>query len=50
MTLYPKAAPFPPSIRDVAVAVKAAVEPAVAVDVVVTRVPAGLFPKRKLTR
>ncbi len=50
MTLHPKAAPFPPSIRGVAVAVEAAAGPAVAVDVVVTRVPSGLFPKRKLTR
>ena len=39
-------------IKDVAVAVEAAAGPAVAVavDVVVCRVPSGLFPKRKLTR
>ena len=36
--------------RDVAVAAKASAGPAVAVDVVVTGVPAGLFLKRKLTR
>ncbi len=52
MTLHPKAAPFPPLIKDVAVAVEAAAGPAVAVavDVVVCRDPLGLFPKRKLTR
>ncbi len=48
--IAPKAAPFPPSIRGVAVAIEAVAGPSVAVDVVVTRAPAGLFPKRKLTR
>ena len=50
MTLFPKAAPCRPSIRDVAVAAEAAAGPAVAADVVVTHVPAGLFPKRKSIR
>ncbi len=54
MTLSPKAAPFWPLIRDVAVAAEAAAGPAVAVavavDVVVTRVPAGLFLKKKIDK
>ncbi len=41
---------FPPSIRDAVVAAKAAAGPAVAVDMVVTRVLAGSFLKRKSTR
>ena len=50
MTLFPKATPFWPLIRDVALVAKAAAGPAVAVDVVVTPVPACLSLKRKLTR
>ncbi len=50
MTLFPKATPFRPLLRDVEVAVEAAASPAVAVDVVVTCVLAGLFLKRKFDK
>jgi hypothetical protein len=50
MTLSPKAAPFWPFIRDVAVAAEAAAGLAVAADVVVTHMPEGMLPKRKSIR